>query len=290
MPNPPQNIRRGLTWKRVKAAFRKIGSPSSILKNIQLNTFVESSKNEHIFVVGPPRSGTTLLMSILSSHSEIVSPKKETYFFLRWNYSDFEIDDVSEGKMEEIIRESKNYVDLFDRISEQLKVKYDGSVFLEKTPEHAVVLNLISKRYPKSKFVAIVRDPRDGYLSARRNPQLDDWSLENYCEDWRQCAVRIIESKSNERLSYVKYEELCKEPYVKCQKIMNHIGKKMEERQLKPEEYRSSTEMSEWEGHGRLNREISSKTVGQWREKLGKRKVDNIEKICSREMKKLGYL
>lgn len=286
MPRLPDSIRRGLTARRLRAILQK---PVGILENARLHLFADASEEEHIFVVGPPRSGTTLVMSILASHPRIASLQEETYFFLRWNYTDFRLPDIPDSEMKEFISSARSYIDLFDRIARFTKDRQEKDFFLEKTPEHAIVLDLLLDKYPRSQFVAIIRDPRDGYLSARRNPELDNWTLENYCEDWRQCTENVLTNSESPRLEFFRYEDLCTDPDSVSRKMMSHVGLDLHSNQLDPDQYGAKTSLSGRKGHERLSRRISDDTVGRWKDEISQTDLRQIENICADEMDKLGY-
>jgi hypothetical protein len=228
-------------------------------------------------------------MSILASHPRIASLQEETYFFLRWNYTDFRLPDIPDSEMKAFISSATSYVDLFDRIARFTKRRQEKDIFLEKTPEHAIVLELLLNKYPRAQFIAVIRDPRDGYLSARRNPELDDWTLENYCEDWRQCTENILAYSQNPRVAHFLYEDLCKDPEVVADRMMSHVGLDLHPKQLDPGEYGGSTSLSGREGHERLNRRISDETVGRWKNEIDRDDLQRIKAICSSKMDYFEY-
>lgn len=287
MPQLPKSIRRGLTVRRIRAILRR---PLSILANARLHLFAVASGEKHIFVVGPPRSGTTLVMSILASHPRIANLQEETYFFLRWNYTDFQLPEVPDSEMKKFVSSAESYIDLFDQIARFAKQRQEKDFFLEKTPEHAIVLDLLLNKYPESCFVAIVRDPRDGYLSARRNPELDNWSLENYCEDWRQCTENLLDNSDSQRLKLFRYEDLCADPDEVSHQMMLHVGLELHDHQLDPDQYGAKTSLSGRKGHERLSRRISEDTVGRWKDQLNQSDLKKIEHLCASGMNKLGYV
>ena len=84
--NPlPEKAKSGLTWRRLRNALR---APSLLWRNARFWWNSEVSSSEHIFVVGPPRSGTTLVKNVLRAHTEVCGVDGETWFFLRTNYAD----------------------------------------------------------------------------------------------------------------------------------------------------------------------------------------------------------
>jgi len=97
-----------------------------------------------------------------------------------------------------------------------------------------------------------------------------------------------LKNKDKNNLSLLRYEDLCDKPKKEVGKICNKIGIKMYKKRIHPEEY-GSTRYSTKESHKRLNKEITTKTVGKWRNDLREREIEILENILHLEMDKLGY-
>jgi Sulfotransferase family len=69
--------------------LRAARRPRFALENLRYHVGLRPSPESHIFVMGPPRSGTTLVRQMLLAHPLLTGPDRETYFFLRWNLYDF---------------------------------------------------------------------------------------------------------------------------------------------------------------------------------------------------------
>jgi hypothetical protein len=122
---------------------------------------------KHVFMVGFPRSGTTLLEQVLDCHSAVVtSGERETLDegtreFLRTP------DDVwrlAAMRGAGLRRHRRIY---WRRVSEH-GIAVGGRVFIDKQPYHTLKLPLIVKLFPAAKIVFSVRDPRDVVLSCFR--------------------------------------------------------------------------------------------------------------------------
>lgn len=113
-----------------------------------------------VFLVGFPRSGTTLLDQILASHSGIVCLEESEHFgdALSAVITDRErtwaIGSLSE---EEIARIRDAY---WRRVEAR-----DGVIVIDKFPLNIVVLPLIRRVFPEAKIIFALRDPRDVVLS-----------------------------------------------------------------------------------------------------------------------------
>jgi len=121
----------------------------------------------HVFLVGFPRSGTTLLEQVLASHPDVVSMEEKEA-----------LSDATRAFMTEpagMVRlaglgdpELSRYRDLYWKRVREFGIEPDGKVFLDKLPFNAVKLPLIAKLFPEAKILVAMRDPRDAVLSCFR--------------------------------------------------------------------------------------------------------------------------
>jgi hypothetical protein len=274
---------RAVRSRLLQAACR----PRFALANLRYHIGLEPSREEHVFVLGPPRSGTTLVRQMLLAHPLLTGPDRETYFFLRWNLSDFALEEIPPSEMAAIKEQSSTSIDLFDGIARWMKVARNARAFVEKTPQHALRFSFLRKCYPRSRFIFVCRDPRDGLLSLRRNPYAK-LTADAYAELWRDCVVMRLEQADPARILDLRYEDLCAAPEPHLRRMMAFLGYEMVPEQLAPRHY-SVTAYAQRPGHARLNREIASETVGEWRTKATAAEVHRFVQIAGRQLHALGY-
>ena len=142
-----------------------------IIKDLFTNTdFEESSENEHgdlIFVVGLPRSGTTLTHQIISSHSNVYGagelPILNNYFSQKIFDQDFrkifKNDKIDPGKIKDISNEVLKYFKEYDK----------NLIILDKSPLNFEWIGFIKLLFPSSKIVHCTRNLKDTALSIYKN-------------------------------------------------------------------------------------------------------------------------
>ncbi len=114
----------------------------------------------HVFLVGFPRSGTTLLEQVLASHPLIVSmDEKEALAELVQTYmrSPLALDrlrDASEGELDEARSRYWARVRGFG-------LEPNGKIFVDKLALNTIKLPLIARLFPDAKILLALRDPRD---------------------------------------------------------------------------------------------------------------------------------
>lgn len=125
---------------------------------------VPAATREPVFLVGFPRSGTTLLDQILSSHPEVtVLEERET------------LGDVCRQMFPG--QDVRFWADMADFQIEQMRQLYWAQVdaglggvaarrvFIDKLPLNAALLPLIHRLFPSARIILALRDPRDVVLS-----------------------------------------------------------------------------------------------------------------------------
>lgn len=127
------------------------------------------SDHSPIFVVGMPRSGTTLVEQILSSHRDVIGGGELPYL---QQVVSSQFKDISDAKLKECILSSspekfseagKQYIELIRQYSQNAKYITD------KTPLNFHLIGMIKLILPQAKIVHCCRDSRDTCMSIYRN-------------------------------------------------------------------------------------------------------------------------
>lgn len=121
----------------------------------------------HVFLVGFPRSGTTLLEQILASHPQVIALEEKPT--LNPEITEFFLDqDSLTGLMNLSDAEIEARVAAYWARIAGYGVDVAGKTFVDKQPSMTLYLPLIAKLFPKAKIIFARRDPRDVVLSCFR--------------------------------------------------------------------------------------------------------------------------
>jgi len=129
---------------------------------------VNSGVRAHAFLLGFPRSGTTLLEQALAGSPDLVALEEPPT--LAEAYDAFL---TTPQGLERLARltadEAAHWRGVYWRVVAERGALVRGKVFLDKAPAGTLYLPLVAKLFPQARVLLVVRDPRDVVLSCFRN-------------------------------------------------------------------------------------------------------------------------
>lgn len=114
-----------------------------------------------VFLIGFPRSGTTLLDQVLSSHTRLACIEEQAHFARA-------VADVlgAETSLERAVEfDEAQSARVRRRYRDLIGAAQPGVTFIDKLPLNIVALPLIAHIFPNAKIILALRDPRDVILS-----------------------------------------------------------------------------------------------------------------------------
>jgi tetratricopeptide (TPR) repeat protein len=121
----------------------------------------------HVFLVGFPRSGTTLLEQVLASHPEIEAMEERDA--LTDAVADFIAPEDGLDKLAHLPSAGlETYREAYWKRAAEFGHEARKAVFVDKMPLNTVLLPLVAKLFPNAKILFALRDPRDVVLSCFR--------------------------------------------------------------------------------------------------------------------------
>jgi len=187
-----------------------------------------------VFIVGMPRSGTTLIQGILCNTGEYF-PMPETHFFVRTTYGlpeenlnkkdrkriQHKLFKKSRIKLDQELPEYlTTQKDIFEHVIDQFNPE-GTCTFLEKTPRHVFFYSKILEYYPDSKFICMIREPKNVVSSQLKNSPKESKSVIRLSLLYRKIAEAILKIRNNNNVLLIKYEDLTAEP----EQILRHTCK-----------------------------------------------------------------
>ena len=230
----------------------------------------ESGNEECIFIVGLPRSGTTLVDRILGSHSAVFSAGELAAFPA-----------AAVAAVVRLARRPVNKLEFaeaaLDLDFEQLGLDYleatrprtgHTAKFTDKRPLNYLYAGLIHAALPKARFIALRRDPMDccfamyKTLFAAEYPFTYDLTdLAQYFLAWDQ-LMRHWETTLGESWLTIQYEELVRDPESVSRRMVAHCRLAWQPQCL---EFHSRPAAVTTASTVQVRRRINSDSIGKWR-------------------------
>ncbi|HJW05858.1 MAG TPA: sulfotransferase [Rhodanobacter sp.] len=223
-----------------------------------------------IFIVGLPRSGTTLLDRMLSSHSQVVSAGEINDFRrqLRWM-----TDVPPSGVQGMLIAQQRStdidFAELGARYLQQTQWRAQGRQFyIDKLPINVRMVHLIRRALPHAPILHMVREPMDVCFSnfkAMLGPasaySYDMHTLAHYYEQYARLTHHWHTSMPGAMLD-VSYASLVTEPAITLRRVLQHCGLAVEEDCLHPERNAAPVATP---SSAQVREPIHQRTLGEWR-------------------------
>lgn len=200
-----------------------------------------STQKKYHFITGLPRSGSTLLTSILNQNPRFHSSITDPLALLVKGV--IEVSQNGPGFKSEV-PESRR-INLIQGVVDAYYKDTDKEVIFNTNRGWSVMSHLIKKIYPQSKMIITVRDINwvlDSFeLAHRRNPlavntatgglsstvysRVDDLMKESGIVGFPYIGIKqAITSNETDMMMLIEYDDLCKNPLETMQKLYNFIG------------------------------------------------------------------
>ena len=223
-----------------------------------------------IFIVGMPRSGTTLLDHMLSAHSQVVSAGELMDFQRQFHW----MADVAPGgtqAMLQAIGRSANmdFSELGARYLEQTQWRAHGHRFyIDKLPINVRMVPFIRRALPHAPILHLVRDPMDVCYS---NLKVMFGTASAYCYDQLALAhyyaqyVRLTnhwQASMPGAMLDVSYAAMVRDPENTLGRVLKHCGLALEQACLHPERNLAPVATP---SSAQVREPVHSRALGQWR-------------------------
>lgn len=195
-----------------------------------------------VFIVGMPRSGTTLLEQVLSSHHELYGAGELNYFtqgidsiFKTFDFQNFKQKIFKLTKVE-VLDLGKFYI---SKIENKIKPKTNKKFIIDKNPLNFKNIGLIFASLPKAKVIHIQRNQNDNCLSIYKNFFYHNVMPWSYSQDelkiyYNQYSNFMFNLKKiiPEFIYEIKYEEMTSDLESQIKTVLSYIGLDWDEKCL----------------------------------------------------------
>ena len=195
-----------------------------------------------LFVISPPRAGSTLLQQMLGSHAEVythpephmITPLAYLGFHATVDKAPFDHINGAEAMRAFVGRLPRGEEDYLDALRAYTDTLYGRMLassgrryFMDKTPAYATVLPFLSKLYPHAKYVVLTRHPLSVMSSYANSFFLGNWKEAHAFNPIVERYVPAMASflrKGEVPLLQVQYEALVRDPASWLARIFAFLG------------------------------------------------------------------
>jgi len=266
-----------------------------------------------VFIVGVPRSGTTLLRTLLDSHPNIACGPESPW--IAGSYGDLtSFKDLYASLTEDERGPARNFTGVgkadvaraLGRAVSGIFEAYAGARgkrrWVEKTPSHMMDLDFLHAMFPNARYVHIVRDGRDVACSTyngraqwgmlvdkdkairiTRNNALERWAR------WERTLTDAIAEHGLEVLT-LRYEDLISRPEKELKAVVDFIGEHFDPGML---DYAAAEhDYPNWEAG---SRDVSQKaslvnaSVGRWKTEYPAEQLARASDLVRVKLAEYGY-
>ena len=215
-------------FNKLKKIFAKIRFSTTFKENL-------GTKNI-IFILGMPRSGTSLVEQIITSHSNVFGGG-ELIQLSKIIQKNLMINDVlSDKKINNLIND-ENFANLLRKDYYNFLKRFDANetFITDKAPLNFRWIGLIKILFPHSKIIHCTRNPKDNCLSLYKNFfeggldfSYDQKELGTYYKGYLD-LMNFWKTNASDLIHEAEYEKIIENPEFEIKKIINFCGLPWEE-------------------------------------------------------------
>ena len=209
--------------------------------------FDNKSDIEIVFIVGMPRSGSTLLENIISVKKNVMDMGEIPY-------------------LEQSLNEVLNIKDIFNKYISKIKDKKNHYIFTDKNLFNFLYCPVIHNYFPSAKIIHCIRNPLDNILSIYRTNFLkqnfsssivDITDLYIYQHDLMNHYKKLY----GEIIYSYNYEKLVKNPSIEIPKLIEWLGWEWNDNFLNPHNNKRNVFTA---SSAQVRNEINNRGIGIW--------------------------
>jgi hypothetical protein len=279
------------------------------------------------FVVGVPRSGTTLLRLMLDSHPQLHVPA-ETHFIKALAELSAEQPDLRSAFFE-VVTGSNRWGDFHLDAAElrrrlagiepfslrdglrcfyQLSAERAGKArWGDKTPAYLLHLRSIQELLPEARFIHIIRDGRDVAVSVRQLWWKPEAGIDRQAKEWVRKIRKARQDGAHCRYYMeLRYEDLVREPETTLAAICDYLelpydaamlsyhqsaAEKLAQLQTRDRGSgdRNVTQEERMKIHAQAHKPPTEERIGRWKAELPREEAEQYHRVAGEMLTSLGY-
>lgn len=227
---------------------------------------IDRARPAPVFLVGFPRSGTTLLDTILMGHPHVTVLEEEPVL----------------QRVQEALGDSARLGELTSEEANALRTVYfealdergdtAGRLVIDKLPLNIVRAELIHRIFPDARFVLALRDPRDAVLSCFMQNFKINAAMANFLDlgdaarlyatafrHWQRCAELLPLN-----VHAIRYEDLLDDPEAVLRPLVRFLGLDWDAQLLAHTDTAARRGLIRTPSYGQVTQPLYRRAAGRW--------------------------
>ena len=262
-----------------------------------------------IFVVGCPRSGTSLLRNLLRAHPRLSLPPESNFipaFYRRYGDpgTDREAIELAARILSlplirrwqldldpATLRRCRRFRDVVEGLYAAWAAREGKPRWGDKTPQHALAIRTLCEIFPGCQIVHVIRDARDVALSYARAPfgpgniYVAALLWRHFVTAGRQAGAALPPPQYTE----VRYEAVLAAPDAAMARLFAFLGEAPIEGPVRPNPIPRDPDARRQATAGPRASEVFSDNAGKWKKEMTVRSRALVESVCGELLEELGY-
>lgn len=285
----------------------------------QAHTEQVQTRTGPVFIVGAPRSGTTMLQFRLRNHPRISLPTGESHFIVTLYRNQEKYGDLScLENIRQVLRamhaQNRSFLETdlhglkfdIDSLANELHVegrhtlpaiisglfeknaRGEGKVrWGDKTPYYVMHLPKLLEWFPDAQFIHLIRDGRDVALSLFGRQHdfhvYNTWFAAEYWESYVEKGHIQGSSLPSDQYLELRYEDLIAQPEDTMKKLCAFLG----------EDYSADLfDVATADGPSKtplVHKPLQADNAGKWRGKMTQSQIEAFEGVAGNTLREFGY-
>ncbi|MFD9949391.1 sulfotransferase family protein [Nonomuraea sp. NPDC059023] len=270
-----------------------------------------------IFVIGCPRSGTTMLQLMLHSHPRIAVPPETRFlvpaYYRRRVFGDLRVASARQAlaqwiatdkntKFRELKIDKDDYVresadgpgSLGSVIGTAFRMyadRFGKARWGDKRPSYVKQVDLLLRLFPDAQFVHLIRDGRDCVSSLKEMPwyTLDSFHAISTWAEAMDAGVKLRKSMPEDSYYELRYEDLTEDPTTEMKKLCHFLEEDFDQAMLSPREAAQVAVPVHKVWHSNTHGEVTKSRVGSWSTRLEDWEIALCEQVLGERLESMGY-
>jgi len=271
-----------------------------------------------IFVMGCPRSGTTLLQLMLHRHSHIAIPPENRFllegYLRRREFGDLRAEENRARLADWIVdRRGSKFADLgldraaihaaiiggpstlggaFATILQAYAHRFGKPRWGDKRPAYLTNVDMIRRLFPAAQLVTIVRDGRDCAASLREMPWQRRKDIASLAAQWAynvDCGRRAARRLPADSYHELRYEDLVADPAATLGRLCDFLGERFEPAMTEPARIAGQAVPRQKTWHECTHQAVAPVRVQSWRTRLTPEEIAFCDAVLGSRLRSYGY-